>query len=218
MGHFGGAVRLADPGANRRPTSPFGAAVAALLLAVGAWAAPVSADVIDFDDLPDLTPVTGQYAGLVFEHAVVLTAGVSLNEFEFPPRSDFNVVSDDGGPMTIEFASPMMRVSGYITYINGLRFEAFDAADTSLGADLSDFVYNLALSGEVGSSPSESFRVDSAVGIRKVVITGDPAGSSFTLDDLTFESVANAVPEPSSLALLVVGLLAMRQRRGPGLR
>jgi hypothetical protein len=40
----------------------------------------------------------------------------------------------------------------------------------------------------------------------------------YTLDDLTFESSANGVPEPSSLALLAVGLLGLRRRRGVGLR
>lgn len=185
-------------------------------LAMGLLCAPpvvVTAAVLDFEALLDGDALVSQYAGVMFANATVLTAGLSLNEFEFPPRSGSNVVFDDGGAMTLTFASPVASVSGYFTYLAGLRFEAFDGSDTSVGADLSDFVSNLAGSGDSGSAPNELFLVDFAAGIRKVVISGDALGASFTLDDLTFERQAgNSVPEPSSLALLAAGWVGWRRR------
>jgi hypothetical protein len=47
---------------------------------ISAQADPVT---IDFEGLTDSTAVTTQYSGLIFINATILTAGVSLNEFEF---------------------------------------------------------------------------------------------------------------------------------------
>ena len=45
------------------------------------------ATVIDFESLTDSNSVTTQFAGVTFQNALVLTAGLSLNESEFPPQS-----------------------------------------------------------------------------------------------------------------------------------
>lgn len=42
---------------------------------------------LDFEEMMDGELVSNQYAGLTFSSTVVLSAGVSLNEFEVPPRS-----------------------------------------------------------------------------------------------------------------------------------
>src|SRR5580698_6525806 len=72
--------------------------------------------IIDFESLNDGDLVTNQYPGLTFSNTIVLSAGISLNEFEFPPHSGTNVVSDNGGPMTITFFPPIQSFSGYFTY------------------------------------------------------------------------------------------------------
>src|SRR5688572_11915416 len=80
-----------------------------LLVAVSMFAvslcAPVQAApvLIDFDALGDGDgdAVTNQFAGVMFSNATVLTAGLSLNELDYPPRSGSNVVYDNGAPITI---------------------------------------------------------------------------------------------------------------------
>jgi hypothetical protein len=171
-----------------------------LLLAVAALLpVPLAADILTFEGFSDSTSLTSQYPGLTFQSATVITAGISLNEFEFPPHSGINVVFDDGGPISILFASPIIGFSGYFTYGLPLTLNAFDSGSNQVGQALSLFSSNLALSGDTGSSPNEFLSLSFAAGISSVTITGDPAGGSFVLDDATF----TPVPEPNSLVLLL---------------
>jgi len=95
-----------------------------------------------------------------------------------------------------------------------LTFTAFDAALNVLGTDLSLFSSNLALSGEIGSLPNELLGIASLTDIFRVTITGDPAGGSFVLDDLTVEfRQANGVPEPPVMALMAAAVLALGRSR-----
>jgi hypothetical protein len=170
---------------------------------------------IDFDALVSREAVTTQYPGLVFQNARVLTAGISVNDEELPPRSGVNVAFDDSGPMSVHFASPVLSVGGFFTYTSPITLEAFDAFDVSLGTVVSAFSSNLGLSGELGSLPNELLTFASALGIASITITGSLDGGSFTLDDLTLETDA-VIPEPSTLLLLAggaVGLVAARLRR-----
>src|SRR5712691_3984147 len=138
--------------------------LAILLAAFGA----AGATVIDFETLTDSTAITTQFAGLTFSNATVLTAGVSLNEFEFPPNSGNNVAADDGGAITIAFGVLQASVGGRFTYLLPLTLTAFDAALKPIATDVSDFSSNLALSGDPGSSPNELLQVSSALGIARV--------------------------------------------------
>src|ERR1035437_10469801 len=88
---------------------------------------------IDFEGLPDSTILTNQYPGVTFSNAVILTAGISLDEFEFPPHSGTNVASDNGGPMTIMFGSPVTSLSGYFTYAEPLSLAGFDILSNPVG-------------------------------------------------------------------------------------
>lgn len=115
-----------------------------------ALASPV---VIDFEAFTDSESLTNQIPGLTFQNAMVLSAGISLNEFEFPPYSGSNVAFDAGGPMRIDFGSPLFGFGGYFTYSSSILLEAFDAFDSSLGSVASLFGNNLALSGDLGSFP-----------------------------------------------------------------
>jgi hypothetical protein len=160
--------------------------------------------ILDFEALSDLESVTTQFSPLTFSNTVALTAGISLNEFEFPPASGNVVVSDDFGPITIGFAVPVTRFGGFFTYFVPLTLEAFDSTDTLVDSASSAFSSNLALSGDPGSIPNELLAVTFFGGISRLTITGDPFGGSFTLDDVTYSPVP--VPEPSEVSLLLVGL------------
>ena len=171
------------------------------------------ATTIDFDSLADGATLTDQLSGLTFSNAVVLTAGNSLNEFEFPPRSSPNVIFDAGGPLQVVFATPVASLFAYLTYAVPVTLSAYDATDTVVGSSISAFASNLALTGDVGSLPNEEFSVVYAAGITRAVFTGDPAGGSFTLDNLTFEPGQSSVPEPTTAALALVGLAVLFSRR-----
>jgi hypothetical protein len=174
-----------------------------------ATAAPI---VIDFEGLTDGQAVTNQLPGILFSHAIALTAGLSLNEFEAPPHSGTTVIGDDGGVLTIQFASEVTSVAGYFTYVSPLTLEAFDAANNLLGSVVSHFGNNLALSGDPGSVANDLLLFNSP-GIARIVITGLPDGNSFVLDDLTIAAPAANVPEPASIILVLTGLGALLAHR-----
>lgn len=180
-----------------------------LLMGACGLGSSVEAVTLDFDSLSDLDAVTTQFSGLTFSNTAVLTAGISLNEFEFPPRSGANVVIDDSGAITIVFDAPQVSVGGFFTYLVPLVFTAFDAADLVVGAETSDFGSNLALSGDPGSSPNEFLGVVFAGGIKRITIEGDPAGESFTLDDFTFTARITSVPGPATVILMGLGLTSL---------
>ena len=190
-----------------------------LLLAAALLPASLLADIttIDFETFPDSTPIadstpiTTQFPGLTFFNTTVITAGISLNEFEFPPHSGSNASFDDGGPISIAFASPILSFGAYFTYAEPLTLAAFDATSAQVATAASLFSNNEALSGDTGSSPDEFLQVSFASGISSVTITGDPLGGSFTMDDATYTS---AVPEPNSLILILTitaGLIAFHR-------
>jgi len=163
---------------------------------------------IDFETLSDSEVVTTQYSGLgvTFSNTTALTAGISLNEWEFPPHSGSNVVFDDGGPMTLTFdLIPMADFEAYFTYLTPLTLSFYDPLDNLVGTVVSDFFTNMALSGDPGSSPNELISFAWTPGFSSLVIEGDPFGASFTMDDLS----ATPVPEPGTLLLLGSGLLGM---------
>jgi hypothetical protein len=175
-----------------------------------------AATIIDFEGFADSTILTAQYPGLAFSNVIILTAGISLNEFELPPRSGLNVAFDNNGPISIVFDTPVLSFGGFFTYAEALTLVAFDATSTRVDSAASAFSSNLALSGDPGSSPNEFLSVSFAGGISSVTITGDPAGGSFALDDATTTTGSSAVPEPDSIVLLLTMLLAIgvvRQQR-----
>src|SRR5579859_4683074 len=103
-----------------------------ILLIAGSCFCAYGDTIINFEGLADGTILANQYPGLAFSNAIILTAGISLNEFEFPPHSGVNVASDNGGPITIEFSTPVVSFGGYFTYLEPLTLDAFDASDTEV--------------------------------------------------------------------------------------
>lgn len=192
---------------------PFSLDAAAFLCAAALASANASAVSIDFETLADGAAVTNQFAGVSFSNAIALKAGFSLNELDFPPRSGSVVISDDGGPMTLLFASPVTQVSAFFTYAMPLTLTAWDAFDVALGSILSLFSTNAALSGDPGSAPNEFLELVFASGITKLTVTGDAGGGSFVLDDLVFTPKALPVPEPATAALTAIALAGLLARR-----
>jgi hypothetical protein len=184
----------------------------AVALTVAAGIGAQADTTLNFEGFPDSTILTTQYPGLTFTNAIILTSGVSLNEFEFPPHSGVNVVSDNNGPMTIDFSSPITSFSGYFTYLEPLTLDGYNASDTEVATAGSKFSNNTACLegppcfGDPGSSPNEFIELGFAGGISSVTITGDPLGSSFTMDDMSYTS---AVPEPDSFPLAIAASAAL---------
>jgi len=175
---------------------------------------PAYATPIDFEGLSDLEIVTTQFSGMgvTFTDATILTSGLSLNQFEFPPHSGTHVVFDDFGPITLTFSVPMQQVSGFFTYFAPLTLTAFNLGGSPVAVSSSIFTSNLALSGDPGSSPNEFLQVAHMGGISTLFISADPSGGSFTLDDLKI----TPVPEPASLFLLgsvFPGILLQKWRK-----
>jgi hypothetical protein len=180
-------------------------ALALVLMFAGAG---YGATTVDFEQFKDGAQLTNQISGLQITNATVATVGISLNEFEFPPHSGVNAAFDDGGPITILFATPLLEFDGYFTYTTALSLDAFGVGQQIVASEVSKFSSNLALSGDPGSSPNEFFQLTSTSGISRVTITGDPAGGSFAVDDLSFQTrQAPAIPEPKASSLVVAGLL-----------
>lgn len=190
--------------------------VAGAVLAAATGMAVAGQIVYNFDTFDDGTALTSQYAGLAFTQATAIKAGQSLNESGFPPRSGDGVAFDAEGPISIAFALPVFSVGAYFTYANGLTIAFYDSSDTLLAQLVSAYVSNAADgSGDSGSSPNEFLQYASAAGaISRVTVTSSSGGNSFVLDDLTVDTGANAVPAPSTVALMTGVLLLGLRRRG----
>jgi hypothetical protein len=199
---------------ERMPKSNF---YGLLLAPVLALAIPGAAQAVveEFEAFNDGDALTSQIAGLAFSNATVLSAGLSLNDGEFPPRSGANAVFDDGGEIAIDFDDPLASIGAYFTYVEGLTFTAYGAASNVLGIDTSAFFNNSALARDAGSMPNEFLGVFGAPGIRRIVITGGPLGGTFVKGDLTDElAQTGEAPEPGTLPLVLDSLLRASWLRG----
>lgn len=186
-----------------------------LLFAAGLLLAPRAshAVLIDFEAFSDGDTPSGP--GVTFTNATVITAGISLNEIEFPPHSGVNVAFDSGSPMILSFSSPFAKVSGFFTYTTPITLLAFDGANgtgSQIGSATSAFSENFVSS---GNPPNEMLMI-AAPGIRSLTIAAaaDGRGDSFVLDDFTGTSAV--IPEPATLVLLgsgLAGLWGSRLRR-----
>jgi len=186
--------------------------ILSVLILAGALfqATPVLADfTLNFEALEDLDFVTNQYAsyGVTFANALALEAGISLNEYDFPPHSGSVVISDDAGPMRLDFSVPVTTISGYFTYVSPLTMSAYDSGDGLLASINSTYSENTTTSG----NPTNDFLdLTYLGGIHHVIIEGDPFGGSFTLDDLAVSQVP--VP-PQVWPMLVFSGLYLVHRR-----
>ena len=183
--------------------------IAVSLVCLLAFCCTSVAGTINFEGFADSTVLTTQYSGLTFSNALILTAGISLDEFEFPPHSGVNVVSDNGGPLSIMFATPITSFSAFFTYSEPLTIDAFNSSNVLIGSVSSAFSNNEALSGDSGSNPNEWLSLLLTTNISEITIAGDLNGSSFAMDDVTFQAGNTTVPEPSTLSLFCAGLIVL---------
>lgn len=171
-----------------------------------------SAVLIDFEGLPDSTPISATYAaqGVTFANATAITAGVSLNELEFPPSSGTVAVVDDGGPIEGTFATPVASFEARFTYVVPLTITAYQGA-TQVGEVFSLYGWNYVSS---GNPPNELIGVSFPGGITRFTIMGDPLlGNSFVMDDFSFIPIPEVNPALMA-ALLLTGAGAYRLGRG----
>lgn len=86
---------------------------------------------------------------------------------------------------------------------------AFDASNSQVASTTSAYSINVGCDpgpvclGDPGSSPNEFLSVASPGGISSVTITGDVAGTSFVMDDITY-----TVPEPATVVYLSLTAIA----------
>lgn len=161
---------------------------------------------LDFEDFTDSSPLTNEIIGFTFSGGTVLTAGVGLNEIDFPPRSGTNVLAALLGSLTVIANVPFGQFSAYFTFDEQLMFSGFDVAGNLL------FSFNSPINSNLGSNSLIGF---AAPEISSLVIATQ-GSTPFTMDDLDVSTVTVTVPEPGTLALLPLGLLAaayIRRRR-----
>ena len=161
---------------------------------------PAKATVLTFEGLPDNLSLSNEFSGLTFNGATVLTAGLSLNEFDFPPISGDNVVVSLTNLLEITFLDLTDTVSGYFTYGDLLSLSSYDINGRLLATSQSAGVNNLG---------SNELITLSGQGISLLRVSSN---SNFTLDDLSFSN-AVAVPEPTTIVLLAIGALGLRMSR-----
>lgn len=150
----------------------------------------------DFEGIADNTSLVNQLMGLTFTDATVFTAGISLNDIDFPPHSGTNVVASGTtgggtGTLSLVFSAPLSSFDAFFTFADPLTIQVFDAGSQLLGT------FSSAASNVLGGWEKIAINLS---GIASVSITG---GSQFTLDDLTTQ-----VPEPATLLLFAAGGLA----------
>jgi hypothetical protein len=191
----------------------------ALFLAIALFATEAGAVSItlDFENLSDSTVIGSSYAlnGVTLSGGVIATAGISLNDFDFPPNSGTSVAIDATGPINLSFTTPISSFLGYFTYAEPLTVTAFDSANQTVATATSLLSSNFVSS---GNAPNELVQLSFAGGIDHLTISGNPNGLSFVVDDITFNTVDTVppavVPEPGTLLLIgtgVVGLFSYRR-------
>lgn len=158
---------------------------------------PAQATLITFEGLTDNLSLSNEIPGLTFNGATVQTAGISLNEFDFPPKSGDNVTIAFTNLLEITFADMMDTVSGYFTYADSLTFSIYDTNGGLLASSQSAGVSNLG---------SNELITLSSQGIALLRINSN---SNFTLDDLSYSNASVPVPEPSTILLFAIGIIGL---------
>lgn len=171
-------------------------AVLVLSLQFGATA---SAGFVDFENFSDGEVPTSEIPGLVFNNATVWTAGISLNDIDFPPHSGSNVVAALDS-LTVSFDMPINLVGGFFSYsyADGVTLSLYDINNILL-AD--------AFFAAPGDIVSNQFVSLGASNIRMMVVS--IPDNAFTLDDFTYTYIS----EPATVLLISLGLIGIHFSR-----
>lgn len=174
-----------------------------LVLAFSAFAFAGSENFsINFEQYPEYTQITNQYAGqyATFGNSLQLVAP-GYDYFDYPPHSGSGVITNDpNDPIQVSFAnwngSGADKVTGWYTDPNGVTVNAYN----SKGGLLTTFNGAPVIGSNLEFSVS-----DPSGGIAYITISdngGNPDNE--TVDDLSYE----LVPEPNGLLVVCSGLLA----------
>jgi hypothetical protein len=196
------------PRSSRRP----GLTSLASLIALVATALPAHALFIDFESLALDEVVESQFAAdqVVFDNAIIVVAGISLNEFDFPPASGSNVITGlDPGALGVSFLQPAQHVRVQLTTAELVAVRYYDASSALLGEIL--------VAANLGGNTLVDFAASSPL-ISEIAIASVLGGNAFSLtaDDLEV-SFEGAIPEPSGFVAMACGfavLAAALRRRG----
>jgi hypothetical protein len=182
-----------------------------VLLSTRAQAAPIS-----FEGFANFQELTTEIDGLTIINGMVMTADIGLNQYEFPPASGQNVLTNTllTSPLRIEFATPIAFFSGFFTHDSSLTISAFDSlgnpvgALESLGSNLANGEADPLLFDPLSSNEFLSLALVNPAAAIEISALND---GQFVVDDVT----ATAVPEPATLTLVGLGALGLirRQRR-----
>lgn len=144
---------------------------------------------IDFDDLQDGEMLGNQYSslGVTFFNGLVLEDGSSLNGDEFPPRSGLFVTVDDGAPLSGRFGFAVVSLSFHTTYASPITLTILDIGGNAVASVTSLFAENYVSS---GNPPNEWMGLSYPTGIYDFIVSGDPIGNSFAIDDFSFIPIA----------------------------
>lgn len=182
--------------------------VAGLLAACGCLAgSAASAALVTFEGFSDGALLVNEVAGVSISGGTVLSAGIGLNELDFPPNSGVNVLAALSGPLSFDFGVPM-AASAYIVVSEQLSVNAFDPLGQLLATFNAPFASNLGV--------PALFDFSWAGASRYALVSAQ----GFVIDDLRFDAGPLEVPEPSSLALTAIAVsgLGWALRRRPRAR
>lgn len=176
----------------------------ALALVAFGLGSAAHAALVDFESFNDGDLIVSEVPGVVVSGGTVLSAGIGLNELDFPPSSGFNVLAALSGPLTFNFGVAV-TASAFLVSAEQVSVSAFDALGALLDTFDAPFASNLGAPQWVDfSRPGAS---------RYALASAQP----FVIDDLNFNAAPFGIPEPSSLALCVATLAALARtaRRRP---
>ncbi len=196
---------------SKQSTRGMLSAAAVALVASATGTAQAAVVTIDFEgpSFVESSSAGSVVPGVTFANDQIAAAGSTLNEFDYPPRSGTQALLDAAGPIEVSFAAGVYSVGAYVTYATAVTLEAFDSLGASLGQIASSYAENFVGAAPGQGTPNEFLSFSDAAGrIHSVRFSGDPLGSSFVLDDLSFDDGRVAqVSAPPTLLLAGLGLV-----------
>lgn len=182
----------------------FWARIVTVLVISLAFGTSATAGFVDFESFSDGDLPTTEIPGLTFDGATVLTAGLSLNDLDFPPHSGSKVVAALDGWLTVKFDMPTNLVGGYISYADaaGVNLSLYDINNLLLA----DAFFAAPVAGP-SNIVSNQFVLLGATNISRMVVSlNSPIPDNpFTLDDFTHTYIS----EPATVMLIALGLFAV---------